>query len=376
MHRCARLILSCTCLAAVLRADAGAQEVVPRRGTSQVVGGVRGVDDQGVMVGEDSALIPWDSVASVAGEWSAASRVYNKAAEDLWRARIRLERGDLAGAEPLFEHHFPAYSTSKGPTSQLVCGGLLMCRLARGAQVSAVGPFLAYLASVDGGEVRRIIRGGDITDPADLSPIDWTFGLAPNLPPVWLSGPGVQSLARGAWPAHSGRIGTLSMLYQLSACSEAGIAAEVPARPGNDEGAALVWDVVVARAGDAIQRVKAREHLRARAAEPTAPWVQAWVRTGLGRSLLKESDTESRLLGMAELAAVPAAFERVCPYLTGVALAELSMAALREGDDKAAVTLRELLAERFPGHPALDWEPLRHWSSVPAVPDNRKVTSP
>ncbi|MBS0196548.1 MAG: hypothetical protein JSR77_07305 [Planctomycetes bacterium] len=360
-----------------------AQDLVLRKGYEGESGPVNGVSAEGVDIpgtGKGHKTIPWDAVAGLGGPWQEQAAPYLAVAETAWRARIRLERGDLAGAEPLFEQLFPDHCKGQGPLSQLVSGGLLICRLGRGAQMNSVAPCMAYLHAIEQGSVRTITRGGDVADPSDRILVDSATNLVPLLPPVWLSGPGVAALAHGNWAPYEGRTGLISNLYQQSARAEAGLAVALPTRPRSDDGAELVWDVVVSRVGDAAQRAAARESLRSRSDKGQAPWMESWCRVAIGRSLLRESDTESQNQGIAELAVLPAALERVCPYLTGIALAEMAMASLRLSDAKTAITLRSRLAEKFPGHPALDWEPLRQWSAAaapdPIVPSDSLGSSP
>lgn len=73
------------------------------------------------------------------------------------------------------------------------------------------------------------------------------------------------------------------------------------------------------------------------------------------------------MLGVAELLAVPAAFEHAVPYVTGVCMAEAAVAMHRSGDSKGAAAIRDRLVERFAGHPALDWEPLRGIGRTPVA---------
>ncbi len=357
-------------VAVVNAASALAQDLVLHKGFENDAGPVVGLSAEGVETtgaGKTPKTIPWDAVAGLGGAWQEQGMPYLAMAQTAWRARIRLERGDLAGAEPLFEQLFPDHCKGQGPLSQLVSGGLLICRLGRGAQMNSVAPCLAYLHAIEQGNVRTITRGGDVADPSDRIVVDSATNLVPMLPPVWLSGPGVTALARGNWPQYEGRVGLISNLYQQSARAEAGLAVILPPRPRSDDGAELVWDVVASCVGDASQRAAARDSLRARSDKGQAPWMESWCRAAIGRSLLRESDAESQNQGIAELAVLPAALERVCPYLTGIALAEMARASLRLSDAKTALSLRNRLAEKFPGHPALDWEPLRQWSAGPTA---------
>jgi hypothetical protein len=364
--------------------SAAAQEVVVRRGMPAVVEPVLGVGIDGVLVGASREVegrrVPWDMVASVQGRFASDAALHAAAAEASWRARTRLERGDLAGAEPLFESLQDRYAGRSGAMAQLVTGGLLLCRVSRGANTLAVEPFLSYLEACEGDpSPRLIVRGGDASDPTDLTPIDEATRLNPSLPPMWLATPAVQTSLRLAPRARTGRAAVLGELYRVAMQAEAGTAAMPPEPANADDAVRLVWEVVAARAGDGATRAAARQRLRLRvAAEPAPPpWVAAWCRCAIGRSLLREGDEESRMLAVAELLAIPATLEHASPYVTGVAMADAALAMAASGDLRGANAVRRRLADRFPGHPALDFEPLRRLpASSPATAAAAKEATP
>lgn len=358
--------------------SAAAQEVVVRRGMPAVVEPVLGVGIDGVLVGAsrdvEGRRVPWDMVASVQGRFASDAALHAAAADASWRARTRLERGDLAGAEPLFESLQDRYAGRRGAMAQLVTGGLLLCRVSRGANTLAVEPFLSYLEACEGDpSPRLIVRGGDASDPTDLTPIDEATRLNPSLPPIWLATPAVQTSLRLEPRARTGRAAVLGELYRVAMQTEVGAAAMPPEPANADDAVRLAWEVVAARAGDGPTRAAARQRLRLRVgAEPAPPpWVAAWCRCAIGRSLLREGDEESRMLAVAELLAIPATLEQASPYVTGVAMADAALAMAASGDLRGANAVRRRLADRFPGHPALDFEPLRRLpasSSAPATP--------
>jgi hypothetical protein len=368
---------------ALLAATCGrswAQELVLRKGVSPVTDPISAVGADGVIVTSPvagggtppSTLLPWDQVASVNGRFHDSASVYAKVADAAWRGRTRLERGDLAGAEPHFETLASTYAGRQGPMAQLVCGGLLLCRVGRGANSLAVQPFLGYLHACEGDpSPRQIVRGGgDVADPADMVPIDPVSRLCPALPPIWLTGPALQTSVNAEWKTFASRVSVIASLYRISQEAEyQDRSAQVASEPGTDDDSVrLLWEIVASRAGDAPVRGKAREALRARLNSQTPPpsWMAAWCRCAIGRSLLKESDDESQMLGVAELLAVPAVAEHAAPYVTGVCMAEAAVAMQRAGDAKGAAAIRDRLVEKFAGHPALDWEPMRLIGRVPS----------
>jgi hypothetical protein len=77
-----------------------ASQVAPPGEPSRV--GAQGVEYLDETSGQASVL-RWDQVARVHGDLSQAAGEHAALAEVLWRARIRIERGDLAGAESLLD---------------------------------------------------------------------------------------------------------------------------------------------------------------------------------------------------------------------------------------------------------------------------------
>jgi hypothetical protein len=320
-------------------------------------------------------VLSWDRVAAVRGEFSQEAEAYAELATDAWRARARMERGDLAGAEPLLEQLFVRYRGQQGPTAAMVASGLLRCRLQRQAQSAAVEAWLALMASEQPEVMFEPIRNEE--DVARPRVLDEAWGLAPQLPPIWVRGPALR-VVLGAIAGEgeaSNRAGRLARLYRLSAAVDAGESADAEAisktlgeRPSGDQGLELVWDVVASRVASGAARDAALAGLRARLAprsgeaEPLPGWAEAWTRVALGRALLVRGaagDEAARLaqddvrnLGIVQLLHVPARLEGVSPYLAGVALAEVGAALDEDGQTDAAGRVRRMFFERYTGHPA------------------------
>jgi len=127
----------------------------------------------------------------------------------------------------------------------------------------------------------------------------------------------------------------------------------IPLR-ASDAGVTLVREVLESRSDDPGTRATARQALVARLSETPPPWVEAWCRAAIGRSLLRDGDADQRRQGIIELLHLPARLGEAHPYLAGIALAE-SARALRElGDPAGAATLEGELRTRYPSHPALE----------------------
>ncbi|GAB4383628.1 MAG: hypothetical protein Kow0022_03940 [Phycisphaerales bacterium] len=334
-------------------------------------GKVLSCDADGVVFEDEfgvQRVVRWDLVKTATGEDRERVAPFMDVARTAWRARTRLERGDAVSAEPLFEELYPQYEGRAGEMAALVCEGLLRCRLRRSAHTSAVRPWLSYLVSRPIGPYRSVITG------ALRSACDEQTGLVPSLAPIWENTPAVEAFARSeaivAWSSRGGelprRVELLSSLYVHAARFECGLESgppeiELTNADQRDLGIALVHAMVMARTGDAEQRTGAREKLGQimGSAARDRPWIEAWCRLAIGRSLLRESEVEERRLGVIEMLHLPARFADQLPYLAGQALAESVVAMDELGDAAGSTSLLLELQERYASHAVLSWEPIR-----------------
>lgn len=367
LHRAAWLAAIACCVVSRSRAQT---TLVMRSNEQPPIGEVSDVSVAGVTIraAPDDARKPtttyvlgWDRVARVNGDLQARAEQFMPLAESAWRARVRLARGDLSGAEPLLEAIAARVEGQVGPTPALVSCGLLRCRIERLAQAAALRPWVAWLRS---GEPERVFTPDAVQGGALL--IDAPTRLAIDLPPLWLSGPALRPALQWSWPEPAAdapeaerSAWALADLYRVSVLRALGESAPLPARSVVDAAQALVWDLVAATDSDAAVRASARAALEQRVAESQTPaWMEAWCRVALGRSMLQEPDPQTQLLGCAQLVHVPARLADEQPYLAGLALAEAAAAADRRGDAPGAENLRTYFAERFPEHPATGWRPI------------------
>jgi hypothetical protein len=304
----------------------------------------------------------WDRVREVRGEQGGAGAKatgFATLSDQLWRARTRVERGDFAAAEPLLDGLVDRSRGVPGPTSSVVFEGLLRCRLRRGAQIPAVWAWLDWSAA-------RGIGGDWIGGKIDAARvIDSETGLAPSLPPVFLRDAAVDAgamsddwarlVAPGAGKAE------LAQLYLAAIRFETGQAAEaLPNVVNAAPGVRLVSEIVRARIGDEAERRAARDALLKRLeTKDLEPWMECWCRVGVGRSLLREADSENRRQGVVQLLHAPARFVRVSPAIAGIALAEAAVGLHDLGDEAGAVALKGELLDRFGRTPAASWSRLR-----------------
>jgi len=382
-----------------LASSAGAQ--VELRGQARPLDAeVLAVGPDGVRVkiddGGDPAprTIAWDRVRAVRGKWAADASAFGDLADQLWRARARLERGDRRAAERAFEDLARTRSGLPGPSGAVLAEGLIRVRLSRGATAQAVSAWLWWLQARAAATPRQI--SGWIGGTIRLPPlIDEHSGLVPRLPPIVSmadSPAGVRLMAdQPASPpadAGSGVAAEIAAWYALAARFEADPASPValPAARSGDDGAAMVAEIVSARAGHADERRAARAKLLRRiavaqvaqaeetgtdssaspgasgsAAGPTAAsarWIEAWCRAGVGRSLIRESSPAEIRQGVIEMLHVPARFADATPELARLALADAAVVLAALGDAQAAATLREERLRRFGTGGGVDDEPI------------------
>lgn len=337
-------------------APADAQSVQRRGGLPDVPGTVTIADDNGVTVNSEdggSTVIPWDRVRGVVDQQPPTQfeRHWNDAVL-LWRARSRVERGDTALAEPIFERLFERYRGRTNETSLVVAEGLLRCRLVRGQQAMALVPAL---------EAARLRRAGVETASYRHLPavIDSGTWLCPSLPPYWIDSP-LTERARVELNAYDAQgdalVANLAAIYAMSLA--AGARADEADAGGADSGDAGATDdgVVLLRAAaeamsaDVATRRSARDRLRA--AEPSLPAeFRAWARFFSGVALLAETGAVQRQRGAMSLLYVSALWGDAQPFLAGVALRLAADEMRAQRRDAAADSLLDELAARYPYHP-------------------------
>lgn len=368
--------------------------LVMRSGLEPPVGRPVSVGVEGLLVeaGEGANarrfLVGLDRIAEPPTNLSASFERVRPVSQRAWRARVRLERGDLVAAEPILEELAKELGGARGATPELVHRGLLTCRLSRGVHTGALESYLRWRLAAEG-------LGDEATSSAGLeAAIDPATRLATQLPPMWIDGPATQAYARSkvqsddASRATTGAAAALARLYDAAAKAAAGEPVTEPwdpLAPGStvgsaavgDEGVSLVRDIVAARLGDDATRAKARGDLLRRRGASIPAWQHAWILTGVGQSLVRETDRELRLRGVATLLEVAARYEVACPYLTGLSMADAAITLADLGDVAAAMRLRSDLAARWPGHAALDIPALRALSErAPAVATQPTLPEP
>ncbi len=360
------------------RGDLTHGDLTLRRGEAAPPGTIAFISTDGVVVEDETGTqvaIGWQRVLEIEGAFEAQWQPFRAIADRAWRAQVRLERGDVAAAEPLLEELAREYAGRDGPTAEMVWTGLLQARLQRGAHLAAIEPWLELV----GGDAVR----SELVDAAGEPIMDVRTGLVPALPPIWVDWPAVQAFAAremdGGETGEGKKTGAsrLAILYRAAARIEAGWdvdlikadmdeSADESAGNSNlqrEPGVDLVEQIVRARVGTVEERAQARAALFAMLDSSSVAWERAWIRSAIGRSLIHEDDEDQQRRGVVQLLYVPATMGDVHPYLAGLALAESTIALDRLGDRAGADLLYAELVERYADHPVMDWRGMRERSS-------------
>jgi hypothetical protein len=333
--------------------------------------------------GAASELIALDRVRRVDGPNAALFDNWSTRAEALWRARTRVERGDMALGEEALASLYPPSRPGDlvGPTGQTIAELALRLRLARGWTPGALAAWFdtfntrrqSTLAPREGASTTQSPTQSTPQLPTQsprllgAAVIDPTTGLVPSLPPIfspalhnrWL-GAVIDGPTLAPTPSDDPSTRELRELYKAAASAElAGLpsadsGAPFPTATTSDPGVQFVREIVVARLGDPAQRLEAREKLGRRLSSlasgrprdatprPDPEWVDAWCRVAIGRSLLREADPQLRRAGVLSLLHVPARFDRSFPELARLSLLDAADALERDADSASAAKLRAL----------------------------------
>ncbi|MGI9013754.1 MAG: hypothetical protein ACR2GY_05820 [Phycisphaerales bacterium] len=337
-------ICVCVCISANVSLGQG---VTRRGGEGALRGSIALIDDSGVTLQSDlgaTHFVPWDRVASVESrDHQSQIDRYRETATALWRARSRVERNDLAMAEPLLERLFEQYRGQTHETALVVAEGLLRCRLGRGAQHLAIIPAL---------ETIRLRRAGVTSVSYSMLPdvIDKDTSLCLRLPPYWLDGAHSDSLQLrlNDYDAHGDAVvAAIAALYRMS------LSGDIEPVDAPDHAGVTLLRRCLAAFGDENTDVResARNWLLERE-QKVGNEQAAWCRFFAGVSFLKETGVVRQQRGILNLLHLPARFAKVQPYLSGIAMTLAADVLESEGDRKTADAFRSEFRARFPYHPA------------------------
>ena len=318
--------------------------------------------------GERRELLAWDLVRAISASDASVRPPGSDMmpmASDLWRARVRIERGDTGLARPLLERHSARFLGLDGPTAQLVWEGLLRCAIEAGEPRESVVPWLECLRLGSDGVPSRF--------PALEPELDDGTGLLPSLPPfvpaegrealaaLCERGAGVAQAAnpaasRSASVALAARVGVrLGRLMRIA--GGASLAAEAPAARGEAlapaERALMLLEAIVV-APDARSRAAQIVAFDRAFAEP-APFLASWRLAAIGAGAARDAgavaDPAARIAALEsaaiELLAVPASGLDRTGLVDAYALEEAARLVREAGNAQLAAQLESLRDERL-----------------------------
>ncbi len=300
--------------------------------------------------------IGWDRIASVHGDagtdrWPELPSLLADG-ERLWRARIRLERGDAALATLSAAPWAP--SAVDGPTPQVAALIELQLALRAGDPARAAPAWLESLRlrrrGFDAGALAVWLEpaagGAMVRRPV----VDAAMPLCPLLAPVAANDPQRDAM-RAAIEAFDPRGDR-----ELDDLRRAFASALDPARPfptlesvgasgrgvaraadkSGEEGEAAEWRRTIeflralrdAQSGVPAERERGREAL-AQQRRRLPEWAEAWARVAAGKGLLLDGTPAARRAAQLELLHLPARFAEAQPFLAPLAV-ELAASASRD----------------------------------------------
>lgn len=300
----------------------------------------------GAAAGAPAELVAWDLVRGVSGSPVPSEVDANLAvAESLWRARIRIERGDHELAEPVLRARWEQFRALDGPTAALVKEGLMRCALARGDLAGALEPWFALLAD----------RGAASRFPS-LAPLaDADTGLMPAFSPfapASLREPMLAACRAAASDASRGVPPVVAGLERLLVAShaDAAPAASEPAKDADAALRALALLEAIAAAPDARTRERAVGDFDRAFAEPP-PFLGCWRLAAIGASSARaaRASGDAAVLERAaiDMLAVPASRLDRHGLADAYALEEAARLMRAAGDARTAARLEAARDERM-----------------------------
>ena len=281
--------------------------------------GLRFVIDDSV---DGTVVFPWSQVHSFESSNPRPTLIeFQKAAELLWRAKERLERGDVLLAEPLFKEIFANKKYTASHDARLAAEGYLRCLIARGALLDAVEPWLAIAVLESQGFASPFSQFDSVIDAETL--------LCPFLPPVWAGEVSLVSVYDNYLDTEHPRV--------------ASIVSGLRSIPNQQESAT---QAVLSF----LNKIFTIEDL-SYSAEDSSSWKQIWFNYFKGIVEIETNDLASRNQGLLKLSRVAALGKGSQQWLAGAAMLRLSDELMKDGESKPALQISEYAKRRYPAHP-------------------------
>lgn len=152
---------------------------------------VNSINVDGIVL-TDEQIIAWDQLEDLTGSDEHREeflRLQSEVGDDLFRARTRLERGEVDGAGPLCEAHVAKFQERDSRSARIILAGAAQYRISQGRSEDAVLPILALLSHLP---ISTVIDEGQASDETDFYElrswglhIDPATGFCDELLPIW-----------------------------------------------------------------------------------------------------------------------------------------------------------------------------------------------
>lgn len=277
---------------------------------------------------------------------------YLPMAEELWRARTRLERGDRALAEPIFSRMFTQTNGQSHETALMVAEGLMRVRLARGANAAAVIPML---------EVIRMRRMGVKSDSFTMlqsliEEVEPGEMVCVQLPPLFVRTNDLRLLVKELESYDAQEDAYVRHLAQgYKRAAENTLHATADTKSDLDGARDTFVDNVINTRWSVYEPSKGRPARSQRNVgteiDALPEWAQLWSLYASGSQKMESPDLNVRDRGIVQLASVASFSSDRFPYITGLALGDLAVELEKEGQLESALSLRRELQVKMPRHP-------------------------
>ena len=306
-------------------------EIITRRdGLETIHGTIQSSGELGLLVkrsGPSDELIrlPWSTIHTIEPKKARPNiDAFLTKGELLWRAKIRLLRGDVLLSQPIFESQFTRLVGSDGIDARLVSEGLLRTLLAQGLLDKAIAPWLETVRLHEVGIQSPYTSLDSILEEESL--------LCRHLPIMVIS----------SVPSSVSSRNQIESLPVTSALTSLLLGAASPEQESN-----VVFANQILKASSGSQL--AIEELQ-KQYDSFDSWQQIWSDYASARACLSTGD---RNLAMIFLVKVASANPQIQPYLTGSAMLLLANELELQTKVQEANRIRYEAKRLFPTHPLL-----------------------
>ena len=316
------------------------EEIFRRDGLPVIEGTILSGGETGLLVKQESQngssiRIPWSTIKSIEPiETRPRLQQFMEQGDQLWRAKLRLIRGDVQLAELIFEEQFERLIGTDGEDTRLASEGLLRVLVAQGHRTQALRPWL---------ETVRLQEIGFESPFSTLQPIlDVQTMLCPHLPLINVETKDLQWLSEyknAKNPIASSIAVVLSEDYDQSGEHLSVLHVQDPL---------FLSQLLRASKGETQDRAILETRLH-----EFKPWQQVWARYSLGLGCLKDNTKGERNRGLVHLAFVASQDPAIQPWLSGAAMIKLADELDADGQSKQATRILHEANRLFPTHPLL-----------------------